>query len=224
MATHSSILAWRIPWTEEPGGLQSMGLPRIRHNWATNTLRELLVMISLPSPKIIFSVIKGDPWNVNTLPRAKVGALSRWPPHQLPLACTGRLAFSLKQEAPILTNWEFSNQSSEIRCETPEATFFQGRNQQELGHWHPLDNKLMVKDSRLFTRRQTQPPFIPLPLPLSSLSQRHLPGQGPWGLPSQRRAFLDEKQAGKRVDVEHAGLHAPPVRILWFLGVYDLRS
>ena len=32
--------------------------------------------------------------------------------------------------------------------------------------------------------------------------------------PSQRRAFLDEEQAGKRVDVEHAGLHAPPVRIL----------
>ena len=31
MATHSSILAWRIPWTEEPGGLQSMGLQRIRH-------------------------------------------------------------------------------------------------------------------------------------------------------------------------------------------------
>ena len=29
MATHSSILAWRIPWTEEPGGLQSMGLHRI---------------------------------------------------------------------------------------------------------------------------------------------------------------------------------------------------
>ena len=32
MATHSSILAWRIPWTEEPGGLQSMRLQRIRHN------------------------------------------------------------------------------------------------------------------------------------------------------------------------------------------------
>ena len=29
MATHSSILAWRIPWTEEPGGLQSMGLQRV---------------------------------------------------------------------------------------------------------------------------------------------------------------------------------------------------
>ena len=32
MATHSSVLAWKILWTEEPGGLQSMGLPRVRHN------------------------------------------------------------------------------------------------------------------------------------------------------------------------------------------------
>ena len=32
MATHSSILSWRIPWTEEPGGLPSMGLQRVRHN------------------------------------------------------------------------------------------------------------------------------------------------------------------------------------------------
>ena len=32
MATHSSILAWRIPWTEEPGRLQSMGLQRVRHS------------------------------------------------------------------------------------------------------------------------------------------------------------------------------------------------
>ena len=31
MATHSSILAWRIPWTEEPGGLQSTGSRRVRH-------------------------------------------------------------------------------------------------------------------------------------------------------------------------------------------------
>ena len=32
MATHSSTLAWKIPWTEEPGGLQSMGLLGIRHD------------------------------------------------------------------------------------------------------------------------------------------------------------------------------------------------
>ena len=33
MATHSSILAWIMPWTEEPGGLQSIGLQRVRHDW-----------------------------------------------------------------------------------------------------------------------------------------------------------------------------------------------
>ena len=32
MATHSSILAWKIPWTENPGGLQFIGSPRVRHN------------------------------------------------------------------------------------------------------------------------------------------------------------------------------------------------
>ena len=32
MATHSSILAWKFPWTEEPGGLQSLGLQRVGHN------------------------------------------------------------------------------------------------------------------------------------------------------------------------------------------------
>ena len=35
MATHSSILAWRILWTDVPGGLQSMGSQRVRHDWAT---------------------------------------------------------------------------------------------------------------------------------------------------------------------------------------------
>ena len=37
MATHSSILAWKIPWAEEPGGLQSTGWQRVGHDWATNT-------------------------------------------------------------------------------------------------------------------------------------------------------------------------------------------
>ena len=36
-ATRSSVLAWRVPWAEEPGRLQSLGLQRVRHNWATNT-------------------------------------------------------------------------------------------------------------------------------------------------------------------------------------------
>ena len=37
MATHSNIMAWRTPWTEEPGRLQSMGSQRVGHDFATNT-------------------------------------------------------------------------------------------------------------------------------------------------------------------------------------------
>ena len=43
MATHSNILAWRIPWTEEPGGLQSMGSQRVGHDWATSLQPEGLI-------------------------------------------------------------------------------------------------------------------------------------------------------------------------------------
>ena len=39
MATHSSILPWKIQWTEDPGGLQSMGLQRAGHDWVTNIWR-----------------------------------------------------------------------------------------------------------------------------------------------------------------------------------------
>ena len=38
MATHSNILAWRIPWTEEPGELESMGLQNIREDWMMNVM------------------------------------------------------------------------------------------------------------------------------------------------------------------------------------------
>ena len=40
-APHSSALAWRIPWTEEPGRLQSMGLQRVRHNFQPPGLQEV---------------------------------------------------------------------------------------------------------------------------------------------------------------------------------------
>ena len=55
MATHSSVLAWRIPWMEGPGGLQSMGLQRVGYDWAINThIHTLYAMIF----KIIIKVIK----------------------------------------------------------------------------------------------------------------------------------------------------------------------
>ena len=42
-ATHSSILAWRTPWTEEPGRLQSMGSPRVGHDRDFHTLNQFLI-------------------------------------------------------------------------------------------------------------------------------------------------------------------------------------
>ena len=41
MATHSSILAWEIPWTEEPGGLQSLGCQKVRHELATEEQQQV---------------------------------------------------------------------------------------------------------------------------------------------------------------------------------------
>ena len=62
MATHFSILAWRIPWTEQLGELQSMGLPRVGQDWVTNTLlkgspREIkMVEQSKDTPSPLFSL------------------------------------------------------------------------------------------------------------------------------------------------------------------------
>ena len=49
MATHASILAWRIPWTEEPGGLLSTEVTRVRHDWATNTSIFILSSLRFPA-------------------------------------------------------------------------------------------------------------------------------------------------------------------------------
>ena len=57
MATHSNILAWRIPWTEEPGGLQSMGLQRIGHDWANKDGTRHSVYVN---PKVLILSFPGS--------------------------------------------------------------------------------------------------------------------------------------------------------------------
>ena len=47
--SHSSILAWRIPWTEEPGGLQSTGSQRVRHDWSNLTCTHPCTSVSVNS-------------------------------------------------------------------------------------------------------------------------------------------------------------------------------
>ena len=54
MAPHSSILAWETPWTEEPGGLQSMGSQRVRHDLVTTQQQQQIIPISRGLP--IFEV------------------------------------------------------------------------------------------------------------------------------------------------------------------------
>ena len=55
MVTHSSILAWRIPWTQKPGGLQSIGSPRVGHNWSDSAINNL--------PAVQETLERGvDPW------------------------------------------------------------------------------------------------------------------------------------------------------------------
>ena len=59
MAIHSSIVAWRIPWTEEPGGPQSVGSHRVQHYWATNTAAA--AARSLESCPTLCNPIDGSP-------------------------------------------------------------------------------------------------------------------------------------------------------------------
>ena len=58
MATHSSILAWRVPWTEEPGGLQSTGLQRVRQDRATSIFTFCFTPLS---PAFLASLTPGSP-------------------------------------------------------------------------------------------------------------------------------------------------------------------
>ena len=56
MATHSSILTWKIPWTEEPGRLQFVGLQRVRHNWGNLACMHTWFKIILYSVKYLLRV------------------------------------------------------------------------------------------------------------------------------------------------------------------------
>ena len=85
MATHSSIIAWKIPWTEEPGGLQSMGLQRVGHDWS-NSAAACLFSYGLPGSdgKVCLQYGRSgfDPW-VGKIPWRR-----KWQP--TPVFLTGK--------------------------------------------------------------------------------------------------------------------------------------
>ena len=61
IATHSSIIAWKIPWTEEPGRLESMGSQRVRHDWTTSiSLSHIFLVTGLAFSEESRQAMKGN--------------------------------------------------------------------------------------------------------------------------------------------------------------------
>ena len=65
MATHSSIHAWRIPWTEEPGGLQSIVSQRVRHDWSDLVCMHHMCKIDLNPIQSIFRSVLESPHSID---------------------------------------------------------------------------------------------------------------------------------------------------------------
>ena len=76
METHSSILAWEIPWTEEPGGLQSRGSQRIGHNLATKQQQIHLLTATKWQPIPVF--LPGESQGRGSLWAAVYGVAQNW--------------------------------------------------------------------------------------------------------------------------------------------------
>ena len=73
-ATHSSILAWRIPWTEEPGGLQTLGSQKVRREWRNGASTELKRLHASGEGE---RVIAPEPWEGSLASRRVEEGLSR---------------------------------------------------------------------------------------------------------------------------------------------------
>ena len=69
MATCSSILAWRIPWTEEPGEQQSMGSQRVGHEWETNTSLHFMVLLVVMYGCESWAIKKAEHWRTDAFKR-----------------------------------------------------------------------------------------------------------------------------------------------------------
>ena len=113
MATHSSILAWRIPWTEEAGGLQSMGLQRVRHDWinlACTQLYHMFTSVQLLSRVQLFvtpwtaacqaSLSITNSWSISKLMSIK----SVMPSNHLILCCPLLLLTSIFPSIRVFSN------------------------------------------------------------------------------------------------------------------------
>ena len=77
MATHSSILAWRIPWTEEPGRLQSMGSQKVWQDWATKHTFHFSVIQRKVGQLLVIMTLELGPIKAETLRWAFLSSIAR---------------------------------------------------------------------------------------------------------------------------------------------------
>ena len=128
MATHSSVLACRILWTEEPGGLQSMGSQIVGHDWSILPRMHTSVMPSPPSrsepylspPKVSFYPLFIDYYYfmVRTL---KIYPPSRFLAHNTALLTIGIVLYSRSLKLFILHNWHFASSNHRLSFPTPHS-------------------------------------------------------------------------------------------------------
>ena len=108
MATHSRTLAWKIPWTEEPGSLQSMGSQRVRHDWASSAAATAAK--SLQSCPTLCDPIDGSPQGS---PVPGILQARKYVRHYLQWICCSQGSFfnffsfwnKNKEDAKIVISW-----------------------------------------------------------------------------------------------------------------------
>ena len=158
MATHSSVLAWEIPWTEKPGRLQSMGSQRVRHDWVTKYILMIGCIKGLyyyskwsgePKEKIISEVLLYllgiylgfwsifsylEVWNSRTLSYNIPWLIShRRTNNTLNVSKVFKARFILHhQEMSIWVQWAFGTTSSLTRMD------FTSSQEENRGSWHRL--------------------------------------------------------------------------------------
>ena len=118
MATHSSILDWRISWMEEPGGLQSMGSQRVRQDWASSlsliTLPQQLLLCAFVSYKAGIKFRLSGLWNLPcTEPRNAARPIEHLSTKAVflgpSLPCTRHSIFSVKKKGLLwFPLWDYS--------------------------------------------------------------------------------------------------------------------
>ena len=97
MATHHSIVAWRIPWIEEAGGLQSMGFQRVGHDWATNTFTCHISWICFSLYLLSFSHCQ-----LRSMTFLALGYCNQFLKTSLPLSLPASSLFSILQKSVLL--------------------------------------------------------------------------------------------------------------------------